>query len=80
MASESVTLPAEAIPDLRKMLIVGLAALAEIERVKDFIDLERSSGGEVPDLFVPKHPTGAYEMGDFAMAFLWLEQAQPVEA
>ena len=34
MATEMVTLPAEAIPSLRRMLVVGLASIAEIERVQ----------------------------------------------
>ena len=74
MANEMVTLPAEAIPSLRRMLIVGLAAIAEIERVQKVPGLEESGDG------APLHPTGADEHGDFATAMMWLEMASPVEA
>lgn len=73
MASEMVTLPAEAIPSLRRMLVVGLASIAEIERVQPLPGLEDPR----PD--APLHPTGADEQGGFAEALMWLEMAHPVE-
>lgn len=73
MATEMVTLPAEAIPSLRRMLAIGLASLAEIERVQDN---KMFTGGQAGD--GPLHPTGAHETGEFAAALLWLDMATPV--
>ena len=70
MASEMVTLPAAAIPDLRRMLAIGLFAYGEIERLQDQHKLQ--GGAE------PIHPTGAFEASAFAEALLLLDQAEPV--
>ena len=81
MASEMVTLPADAIPNLRRMLAIGLACLAEIERVSAEISFEQGQAQvKVPKEYHPIHPTGAQEHGDFATALMWLDQARPVEA
>lgn len=74
MASESVTIPAAAIPELRRMLIIGQAALAEVEGIS--ADQEVNA---VPNVLGPRHPTGAPEMGSFASALQWLECVGPVE-
>lgn len=80
MASEMVTLPAAAIPDLRRMLAIGLACLSEVERVSDAITFsEKHAQDKVPEEYHPIHPTGAKEHGDFAGALMWLDQATPVE-
>ncbi len=73
MATEMVALPAEAIPSLRRMLAIGLASLAEIERVRDENELRGVRNGAGP-----LHPTGAHETGEFAAALLWLDMATPV--
>ena len=80
MASEMVAIPADAIPDLRRMLQVGLACLGEVEHVRDHIELARGFGADVPGDLVPLHPTGAHEIGAFAEALMWLEHASPLEA
>lgn len=77
MATESVTIPAAAIPDLRRMLAIGMHALGEVERVRDHVEMERDAGRKVPDALMPLHPTGAHEMSAFAGAMLWLESATP---
>lgn len=79
MASESVLIPEAAIPELRRMLIVGQSALAEIERVAAMIQAAPGLGKDGKKLLTPKHPTGAPEMGEFASALQWLECATAVE-
>ena len=74
MANEMVTLPATAIPALRKMIAIGMASLAELER------LDERLGKDAPKGARPVHPTGAHEMGEFASALMWLDQAAPVES
>ena len=80
MATEIVTIPAEAIPDLRRMLAVGLASIAELERVQDAISLADQAGRTTDRELCPVHPTGANEAASFAAALLWLDMAKPAEA
>jgi len=79
MANEMVSLPAAAIPDIRKMLIIGLASLSELERIADHVELSEKCGRKVENDLKPIHPTGAHEGGTFAEALLWLEYAMPAE-
>lgn len=80
MATEIVTIPADAIPDLRRMLAVGLASIAELERVQDAIGLAHEAGQTTNRELHPVHPTGANEAAGFAAALLWLDMAKPAEA
>lgn len=75
MATEMVTLPADALPILRRLLAVGLSAVAEIERVRDSAGYQN-----IPTELRTLHPTGCHEAGAFATALLYLEQAEPCEA
>lgn len=78
MATEMVTLPSSAIADIRRMLTVGLAAMAEIERLRTEAELSEKGGQALPEGLRPVHPTGCEEFGDFSTALLWLEQAAPL--
>lgn len=80
MATEIVTIPAEAIPDLRRMLAVGLASIAELERVQDAVGVAEEAGRPTERELHPVHPTGANEAASFAAALLWLDMAKPAEA
>lgn len=80
MATEIVTIPAEAISDLRRMLAVGLASIAELERVQDAISLADQAGRTTDRDLCPVHPTGANEAASFAAALLWLDMTKPAEA
>jgi len=65
-ASENISLEPDQVRTIRNALIVGLAALAEIERVT-----ENANPGPL------KHPTGASgSAGEFATALAYLEDAQ----
>lgn len=80
MASEMVTLPAEAIRDLRRMLTIGLHAYGEVESVQQEMDALRAMGNVVPDRLFPTMLSAEREVGNFAEALLWLEHAEPVAA
>ncbi len=76
---EMVTLPAAHVADIRRMLLVGLSSLAEIERIDNALAVA-GSNPPIPKEFRPMHPTGALEHADFAQALMWLEFAQPVQS
>lgn len=76
---QMVMLPAAHIADIRRMLLVGLSSLAEIERIENALDVYGSSA-PVPKEFRPLHPTGNLEHADFAQALMWLEFAEPVKS
>jgi hypothetical protein len=74
-----VRLPIEAIPDLRRMLLIGLHCFGEVERLTDNADTFKAVGHRVDAEMVPTHPTGAHETTEFANALRWLEHAEEIE-
>lgn len=76
-AFKSVTLPADAIPDLRRALAFGLHAVAEVNKVTNAIGIMRMSGDEPPESLIPLG-NGSDVTSDFASALLWLDTAQEV--
>ena len=79
MATESVSIPAEAIPEVRRMLTIGLSALSELERFSRDIEFLSEETRERFRHVLPKHPSGCEEITNFASALLWLEHAEPIE-
>lgn len=74
-----VKIPAEAIPDLRKVLAWGLHAHAEVQRVREFGEMQRLSGAPLPDPAVPIEAAGFTDtLTEFASAFMWLDCAVEV--
>lgn len=80
MATQILTIPAEAIPDLRRMLAVGLASIAELERLEKIVGLVVEAGRTVDAELRPMHPTGCDEVAGFATALMWLDMTKPAEA
>lgn len=78
MATESVTIPAKAIPEIRKMLAIGMSACGEIDRLHDIQAGDRMAGKEWPEDQRPIAPCGHNPLGDFASALMWLDCAEPV--
>jgi len=74
--SDYVTLPSEAIPDIRKALSHGLWALVEVIRVRDEADGARGMGEAWPDDGVPIIPAqnSAESLAPIASALLWLDR------
>lgn len=81
MASEMVSIPADAIPDLRKALNRGLFAIAEVERSREYFELAEMAG-PIPDLLKEARPVCCMasigDMSEYAEALLWLDHATPV--
>ena len=73
MAVESVDLPAEAIPDIRRALSYGLAAMAEIERLRDLSGISEMSDEPWPEERIPVAPCNGSAAMEFSDAFLWLD-------
>ncbi len=80
MAIESVVLPAGAMPDIRKALAYGLAAIGEIERLQNLQALEEMGGKPWPREHSAISPGDACVITDFADALIWLDCAQPAES
>lgn len=80
MASEMVTLPAAAIPDLRRMLIIGLRSYGECDRVQRESRAAKDLGLPVDPNLIPLMLTGGYEAASFAEALSWLDFAEAAEA
>lgn len=84
MAIESVTLGIEEAQQVQNQLIVGLAALAELKRVREHLDLEHHHGlcdqlrkaGAFPLLPVSNDD----DIGDFATAIHLMHMASTGEA
>ena len=74
-------IPAAAIPELRKMLAIGMAAHGELERIQGVVDFQEACGQKCPDGMRPIFP-GADEqpaMSNFASALIWLDCTSPIE-
>lgn len=77
--SDYVKIPAEAIPDLRRALAWGLYAIAEVDRVREFVEMRREIGQPLPDDACPIQGMGSTDsMTEYASAFLWLDCAVEV--
>lgn len=79
MLDKMVTLPAEAMPDIRKAIAIGMSATAEIERIENIIEISELGGSKVQKELHPVHPTGGLVLADFASALMWLDCATPVK-
>ncbi|MFT4247673.1 MAG: hypothetical protein QM581_06490 [Pseudomonas sp.] len=80
MAADHVRLPAEAIPDLRKVLAWGLHCYGEIERVQQEIEVHQALGRELPERITPLHcHADADTLIQIAKAFIWLDCAKEIE-
>lgn len=76
MASESVAIPAEAIPAIRRALLMGMHAIAEVERCRSHFAL-LAQGIPVTSLACPV--AVAASEGDttaYVEAMLWLDSAE----
>jgi hypothetical protein len=82
MASEMVTLPAEAIADLRWALTHGLHAVGEVSRSQEAFAFHEQGGG-LPEVMRDAMPLASLAQTDditrFAQALIWLEHVRPVE-
>lgn len=76
MKSESVTIPASAIPEIRRMLNIGLYCLGEVERLQMYAEIRDETGNPLPEIWRARHPTGAHETGNFASALLMLDAVE----
>lgn len=73
MSNEELTLDSEAAQTIRHALIVGLSCYGEIERLCKTARAMKEHGCQVPDSFVPKHPTGSDDVIEaFADALAYL--------
>jgi hypothetical protein len=79
MANQSVVLPVQAIPELRRVIAIGMAAVGQLERLQGLAELAESQGQAWPDEQKPVHPTGSNLMEDYASALMWLDLAAPSE-
>ncbi|WP_256645120.1 hypothetical protein [Thermomonas paludicola] len=78
MASEMVTLPAEAIPHIRRMLVVGLHSYGECDRIRQEARAAEGMGQAVDPQLTPAMLSAEYETAAFAEALSWLDYAEPV--
>ena len=71
---KSITLEADTVAVIRRMLLIGLASYAEVERVINAIEAATDKGiGDIPASCVPEDPTGdAGTVSDFADALRFL--------
>lgn len=76
MANESVTLSAEAIPFIRRMLIVGLHAYGECDRLRQESQAAETMGAKIATESRPTMLTGDFETANFAEALSWLDCAR----
>ena len=75
MASESVSLPAEALPELRRVIAFGMSAIGEIQRLQNLAALDKLAGSPWPEDRRAIHPCGYNVIADFASALMWLDCA-----
>lgn len=70
----SVTLYQDQLQAIRKALVIGLAALGEIEIKENQFDLSKHSSTPWPDEAKPVHPTGcSHTVAIFAEALAYAE-------
>lgn len=74
MAIEMVTLPSEAIADLRWALAHGLHAVAEVKRTRV------EATGDTPCTGPIDSAPHDGDLSRFAQALIWLDLAEPAEA
>lgn len=77
ISDEYIQIPAQAMPEVRKMPAIGMAACAEIERLQEAANLDRKFGKEWPEEARVINPSGACAFADFASALMWLDCATP---
>lgn len=75
-----VSLPAEAILAIRRMLVIGLHAHGECARVQREAAAARELGLQVDRTLVPMMLSAQYETANFAEALAWLEHVEPIAA
>lgn len=75
-----VSLPIEAIAALRRTLLIGLHCLGEVERLSDTANTFEKLGAPWQEDHIPVHPSGSYEITNFANALRWLENAEEIDA
>ena len=73
-ADEYIQIPAEAMPELRRMLAIGMAACAEIERLQTELAL---GGKHWPEAQRAVNPSGGCTLSEFASALMSLDCAVP---
>ena len=78
MASETATIPAEAIPHIRRMLVVGLHSYGECDRIRQEARAAEAVGQAVDPQLTPVKLSGEHETTAFAEALSWLDYAEPV--
>ena len=74
-----VKLSADAIPVIRRALLAGFHAIAEVERIGHHFDLLKQGIPIGPDARPISSMGCEGDLTDYAEALLWLEQLQPVD-
>lgn len=78
MTPEYFRLPAEAVPELRRVITWGLASFAEIQRIQSAMSFnQKHHGTSYSDDVHAASPTCAEDaVGQFASALMWLDVAE----
>ena len=80
---EHVRLPVEAIPCIRRALLLGMHAIAEVDRTQACFQFAKEVG-KIPEFLDDAMPSrAAASDGDqtrYAEALLWLDMTTPVKA
>lgn len=72
LEDSEVAIAADYIPDIRRMLAIGLHAFGEVNRVREQMDACNDSGVEFTHDMRPV-TIGSYEVANFADVLLYLE-------
>lgn len=65
--TKTITLEADAVAEIRKMLMICLAAYGEVLRPEDACETQKLCGMNIPQSMLPREPTGEAEtVSDFA--------------
>ncbi len=75
-----LTIDIEAVASVRRMLLIGLSAYGEIERLDARWDLVNRAGEHPDEELKPIHPTGCCDtVSQFADALLYLDNLTTTE-